>query len=154
MVDPDKNTQDTIQAQGLMTRWFDVIPFSGHELMWEATDYGKRLYQALLSFSTDADMRKQIAMMDALAQRSDDHHLSLVIVEHGQYAQQALYRFYSLVHEAKKMVTSDDSYHQEFAEQYESIDELISGKKYNFWLWSFRNALRDGLIVAISSGLL
>ena len=126
MVNPDKNTNDTLQAQGLMTRWFDVIPFSGHELMWEATDYAKRLYQSLLSFSTDSETRKQIAMMDAVVQWSDNHHLSLVVVKDGNYAQQALYRFHALVLEAKKLFPEDETYAQEFAEQYESIDELIS----------------------------
>ena len=151
MVDPDKDTHDTLQAQGLMTRRYDIIPFSGHELMWEATEYAKDLYKFLLSFSTDTDNLHQIAMMDAVQKWSSDHHLSLLVVQDNQYAQQAIYRFSSLLQEMKKTLLLDDTYTQKFTEQYESIDELISGKKYNFWLWSFRNAIRDGLVVAVSS---
>ena len=126
MVNPDKDTHDTLEAQGLMNRWYDIIPFSGHELMWEATEYAKHLYKSLISFSTDTDSIQQIVMMDAVAKWSHDHHLSLLVVQDGHYSQQTIYRFSSLLQEMKKTLLLDDTYTQKFMEQYESIDELIS----------------------------
>lgn len=126
MVDPDKDTHDTLQAQGLMTRWFDILPFSGHELMWEATEYAKYLYKSLVSFDTSTDMQQQVAIMDAVAIRSQEHHLSLLVIQDNQYSEQALYRFHALVQEIKKMMVVDDTYEELYKEQYDSIDELIS----------------------------
>lgn len=75
-------------------------------------------------------------------------------MQDNQFVEQALYRFSMLLQMMKKNIHTDVVYESEYITQYESIDELISGKKYNFWLWTFRNALRDGAIVAVSSGVL
>lgn len=93
-------------------------------------------------------------MMEGVANRSQDNNLSLLIVQDGNYAEQALYRFSNLLKIMHHTITKDENYKNEYTAQYESIDELISAKKYNFWLWTFRNALRDGAVVAISSGVL
>lgn len=151
MVDPEKATNDTLKAQHFMNRWFDVIPFSGHELMWESTTYAKRLYGYVMSFARDDQAQKDVAMMNALAQWSQDHHLSLFVVQDGQYAEQAMYRFQCLLNVMQHIVQKNGKYEQEYVEQYDSIDELVDGKKYKFWFWTFRNALRDGAVVAISS---
>lgn len=154
MVDPHQDTDDTVKAQQLMSRRFDVIPFAGHELMWDATDYAKRLYKYMMAFAADESVQKDVAMMDAISYWSSDHHLSLLVVQDGNYTEQALYRFEYLLQAMKKIVIRDGIYEQEYIAQYEGIDELISGKKYSFWFWTFRNALRDGAMVAISSGVL
>lgn len=39
-------------------------------------------------------------------------------------------------------------------EQYAVIDEVMSTKTYNFRFWTFRNAIRDGVMVSISSGVI
>lgn len=153
MVDPEQSTKDTVQAQQLMSRWFDVIPFSGHEIMWETTSYAKRLYSYIMSFSHEESVQKDIATMNAVSQWSNDHHLSLLIIQDAQYVEQTLYRFVYLLDAMKQNLLQEEVYVSEYQAQYESIDELISGKKYSFWLWTFRNALRDGAIVAISSGV-
>lgn len=48
MIDPDQSTKDSIAAQHTMTRRYDIIPFSGHELVWDATQYAKILYDAIM----------------------------------------------------------------------------------------------------------
>ena len=49
MIDPDQTTKDSVKAQQTMTRWYDVVPFSGHDLMWDATQYAKILFESLMA---------------------------------------------------------------------------------------------------------
>jgi hypothetical protein len=48
MIDPDQSTKDSVAAQHTMIRRYDIIPFSGHELVWDATQYAKILYDAIM----------------------------------------------------------------------------------------------------------
>ena len=48
MIDPDQSSTISISAQKTMTRRYDVVPFSGHELIWDATHYAKTLFDFVL----------------------------------------------------------------------------------------------------------
>jgi hypothetical protein len=48
MIDPDLSTRKSITAQKTMTQWYDIVPFSGHELVWDATKYAKILYDIVI----------------------------------------------------------------------------------------------------------
>ena len=48
MIDPDQTPRQSIAAQKTMTQWYDIIPFSGHELVWDATAYAKTLYECII----------------------------------------------------------------------------------------------------------
>lgn len=48
MIDPDQSPKTSIAAQKTMTQRYDVVPFSGHELVWDATAYAKTLYDTII----------------------------------------------------------------------------------------------------------
>lgn len=48
MIDPDQSPKTSIAAQKTMTQRYDVVPFSGHELAWDATAYAKTLYDTII----------------------------------------------------------------------------------------------------------
>jgi hypothetical protein len=155
MIDPDQSTKDSVAAQHTMIRRYDIIPFSGHELVWDATQYAKILYDAIMwSLShTFESSHKDIAMISAVHDRWTNNNLSLLIVKDGQYPEQVLYRFEKLLQLASSLVWSlvTDTH---YTETYDIIDEQISTKKHDFRFWTFRNALMDGVTVALSSGIL
>lgn len=152
MIDPSQEAKKTVQVQHVMSRWFDVVPFASHELLWEASEYGKQLYQILIAMMMGNEYDQQaLAQMDAVAQWSHDNGLSLFIVKDAQFAEQALYRLDSLLRIIRQLHSNPIP---EESAQYQSIVELITEKKYNFWFWTMRNSLRDGILVAISSGVL
>ncbi len=155
MIDPDQSPKTSIAAQKTMTQRYDVVPFSGHELVWDATAYAKTLYDTIIeSLSSGlAWYTKDTAMISAVYQRWKDNNLSLMIVQDGQYTEQVSYRFESLLWIVESLTWSLSSESQ-YSETYDIIDDLVSTKKYNFWFWTFRNALIDGVMVACSSGIL
>jgi len=71
MIDPDKDPKVSISAQKTMTHWYDVVPFSGHELVWDATQYAKILFDAVISSLSSGfeHTTKDIAMISSVAQR-------------------------------------------------------------------------------------
>lgn len=154
MIDPDMSVQKSSKAQHFMNRRYDIIPFAWHELVWDAKQYAKILYETILSMVTKNDFSsKNIAMISAVRQRWQDHNLSLLIVKDGQYTEQILYRFEQLLWLAKQ-ITFDSFDQSHYTETYELIDDLVSTKKYHFRFWTFRNALWDGVVVGISSGVI
>jgi hydroxyacyl-ACP dehydratase HTD2-like protein with hotdog domain len=48
MIDPDQSPKTSIAAQKTMTQRYDAVPFSGHELAWDATAYAKTLYDTII----------------------------------------------------------------------------------------------------------
>lgn len=155
MIDPDENTDQTLDAQRLMLRWYDVIPFAGHELMRDATIFAKNIYHHLMHFNwTDSHVLRDIATVDALTNWTKNNHFPLFVIQDNQYSEQTLYRLYSLLHEIKNKVLWHDGYQLQYDEQYESVDELIATKKYGYRLWTIRNALWDGVKIGVSSGVL
>jgi hypothetical protein len=155
MIDPDQSPKNSISAQHIMTRRYDIIPFSGHELVWDATQYAKILFDAIiwsLSHGFESS-QKNIAMISAVHNRWKNNNLSLLIVKDGQYPEQVLYRFESLLQLTLSLVWSvaTDTHYNE---TYDIVDEQISIKKYNFRFWTFRNALMDGVTVTLSSAVL
>ncbi len=155
MIDPDQTTKDSIKAQQTMTRRYDIVPFSGHDLMWDATQYAKILFEALMTglSSWYDDTLKDIAMISSVYDRWKEHHLSLMIVKDGQYTEQVSYRFESLLLVLRDVVWPVSS-HSQYIETYDIIDELVSTKQYNFRFWTYRDAIIDGATVAVSSGVL
>jgi len=155
MIDPDKDPKVSISAQKTMTHWYDVVPFSGHELVWDATQYAKILFDAVISSLSSGfeHTTKDIAMISSVAQRWKDNNLSLMVVQDGQYAEQVSYRFESLLALVESLSWSLSSESQ-YIETYDIIDELVSTKKYNFWFRTYRDAIIDGVMVACTSGLL
>lgn len=154
MIDPAKNTDETIKAQKLINNWYDIIPFTGQESTRDATEFAKKLYKYIVSFSKDDSITNTIAFMDALSQWGQDHHLPLLIVKDNQFAEQSLYRFLLLLDTMKRTITISAPYEDQWVSQYDSIDEMITTKKHNFWWWTSRYAVSDGIMVAISSGLM
>lgn len=155
MIDPDQTTKDSVKAQQTMTRWYDVVPFSGHDLMWDATQYAKILFESLMAaLSSWFDITlKDVAMISSVYDWWKEHNLSLMIVKDGQYTEQVSYRFESLLLVLRNIVWSVSS-HPQYIETYDIIDELISTKQYNFRFWTYRDAIVDWITVAVSSGVL
>jgi hypothetical protein len=52
MVDPDESTRDSVIAHRKMARRYDVVPFSGHELTWDANIYTKNIFDSLMGHLT------------------------------------------------------------------------------------------------------
>jgi len=71
MIDPDQSPKTSILAQKTMTHRYDVVPFSGHELIWDATQYAKTLFEAVISSVSSGftESLKDVAMISSVAQR-------------------------------------------------------------------------------------
>jgi hypothetical protein len=48
MLDTDDSSSELSTAQQTMNRRYDVVPFSGQELVWDATQYAKTLYDVII----------------------------------------------------------------------------------------------------------
>ncbi len=154
MLDPQLKTKDTLEAERLMSQWFDIVPFSGHELLRNLSDYATTLYQSLMSFSRDSELTNTIANMDALYVWSRDHHLLLGVVPDAEYPEQTLYRFVQLLKIQSSRYSQQEEYKRYFSDHLESIDSLVREKVQQFWSWTFHKSLKDGVVVAVSSGVL
>lgn len=154
MVDPNETTKRSVEAQWLMGRWFDVIPFAHHELTREASYMAKQLYAMTMSFGKDDSLLQTLALIDASAQWSDEYGLSLFVDKENHYPEQALYRLYSLLGYLRSRYTDNADYQRLYNEHYTSIREILTEKKRRYQLWTFRKSLWDGAIVAVSSGVL
>lgn len=154
MIDPDISPSESSTSQRLMTRRYDVVPFAGHDVTWDATQYAKILYEAIMSHLTGAQsLSPDISMIHGVMKWSTDHHLPLVVVKDGNYPEQVMYRLGSLVRWTASLFADQIDRQYQMA-HYEAIDELIMTKRHGFWFWTSKYALWDGAKIAISSGLL
>lgn|GEM_PF-6177759 len=92
MIDPDRSTQDTISSAHTMNHRYDVIPFAGHELLWEVSSVTQKLidnYVSVLKHPQERDrLIQDYAQYRAVHDRSDHHHLLLWIVSNASLPEQ------------------------------------------------------------------
>lgn len=102
MIDPDQTAHESISAQSRMTRRYEVVPFSGHELVRDATSYAKTLFDSLMGLlHPDQTISDALAIIAAVMKRSREHHFSLLVVQDGLYPEQVLYRLSVLFEQMK-----------------------------------------------------
>ena len=69
MIDPDKSSTESAKSERLMTRRYDVIPASGHDLLWDATLYARQLHDMVIKGEDISDaLQKQYQTISATLQ--------------------------------------------------------------------------------------
>lgn len=72
MIDPERSSRDTLEAQQTMTRWYDVLPSAGHELSWDIQLFYQKCIQSMaqtLVDGTSDEFLKDVAQIRAITKR-------------------------------------------------------------------------------------
>lgn len=155
MIDPEISSRDTLRAQQLMTRWYDILPCGGHELARDVQFFSQKcmhhLAQVIVQQEVSEDFKKDFTQIQAIEDRGKNFHHSLWVVSQEDFQEQLWCRFTLLMSTARRIVGDDLVGYEE---QYEAINELMHNKISHFHSRTGWCSARDAGVVAVSSGVL